>query len=189
MHSKLKEITDIIAGYNFRTALINDDKGDMSVVQAKDILKNNQVNFQELPKVTINNLRSSATLEKDDVLLSCRGVFRAGVLSEDLKNAIGSASLYILRINIDKVLPRYLSIYLNSNAGQKQIQQILSGTIIKSILRRELENLPVIIPSLQKQKQIIEIYMNWQKRKELLNRKITLNNNIAKGAINHLLTQ
>lgn len=191
MQSKLriKDITEVIAGYTFRTAIRNYNGGDMNVVQAKDILHNNQVNCQNLPKVTIENLRSSATLEQNDVLLSCRGAFRAGVLTKNLKNAIGSASLYILRIKSDKVLPEYLSIYLNSNAGQQQIQQILSGTIIKTILRRELENLPVIIPSIQKQKQIIEIYKNWQKREELLNRKITLNNNIANGAINYLLTK
>ena len=186
---RIKDITEVIAGYTFRTAIHNDDNGDMLVVQAKDILHNNKVNCQDLPKVTIENLRSSATLEQNDVLLSCRGAFRAGVLSENLKNAIGSASLYILRIKSDKVLPEYLSIYLNSNTGQKQIQQILSGTIIKTILRRELAELPVIIPSIQKQKQIIAISNNWQKRKELLNQKIILNKSVANGAINYLLTQ
>lgn len=186
---QLKEITEVIAGYTFRTAIQNDDNGDMSVVQAKNILHNNKVNCEELPRVTIEKLRSNATLEQNDVLFSCRGVFRAGVLTENPKNAIASASLYILRLKNDQVLPEYLSIYLNSNAGQKQIQQILSGTIIKTILRRELENLPVIVPSIQKQKQIIAISNNWQRRAELLNRKITLNNNIANGAINYLLTK
>ncbi|MBU1626627.1 restriction endonuclease subunit S [bacterium] len=186
---RIKDITEVIAGYTFRTAIQNDADGAMHVVQAKDILHDNRVNWQGLPKVTIENLRSSATLEQNDVLLSCRGAFRAGVLTEKLENAIASASLYILRVKNETVQPEYLSIYLNSNAGQRQIQQILSGTIIKTILRRELENLPVIIPSLQKQKQVIAIYENWKKREELLNRKITLNNNIANGAINYLLTQ
>ena len=186
---RIKDITDVIAGYTFRTAIKNDTDGNMQVIQAKDIQHDNQINCEDLPKVSIDNLRSSATLKQNDVLLSCRGVFRAGVLTEDLKNAIGSASLYILRIKSEKVLPEYLSIYLNSNAGQKQIQQVLSGSTIKTILRRELAELPVILPSIQKQKQIIEIQRNWKKREELLNRKITLNNNIANGAIDYLLTQ
>jgi restriction endonuclease S subunit len=186
---QIKAIAEVIAGYTFRTAIQNDDRGDMLVVQAKDILHDNKVNCHGLPRVTIQNLRSIATLEQNDVLFSCRGVFRAGVLSENIQNAIGSASLYILRLKNDKVLPEYLSIYLNSNTGQKYIQQILSGTIIKTILRRELEDLPVIVPSIQRQKQIIEIYNNWDKRESLLVKKIMLNKKITEGAINYLLTK
>jgi len=194
MQTKLtiKDIAAVIAGYTFRTAIQNDDKGLIPVVQAKDILGNNQVNSLNLPRVTIQNVRSTSFLEENDVLLSCRGVFRAGVATDRLNNAMASASLYILRIyndQRDKILPGYLSIYLNSNSGQKLIQQILSGTIIRTILRRELENLPLIIPSIQKQRQIIEIYNNWKRREILLNRKLTLNKTIANGIINYLLTK
>ncbi len=186
---QIKDITDVITGYTFRTAIHNDDNGDISIIQAKDILHNGQVNCMDIPKITIENFRSNAILKQNDVLLSCRGVFRAGVLDENLKNAIGSASLYILRLKDNKVLPEYLSIYLNSNIGQRQIKQILSGTIIKTILRKELENLSIIIPSIKKQKQIIDIYKNWQKREDLLNKKIIFNKNIANSTINHILTK
>lgn len=184
----LKEISEIIAGYTFREALQNDPNGEIQVLLAKNINDDGSINHSELTRINFSLPRTNAFTKKDDVLLSSRGIFRAGVLDEEIKNAIAASSLFILRIKNKNILPHYLSIYLNSEAGQNSIQKILTGSTIKTILRGALENLSIPIPSLAVQKMIIEISDNWRKREKLLNRKIDLDKNIAEGTIKQLLT-
>lgn len=184
----LKEISEIIAGYTFREALQHDPNGEIQVLLVKNINDDGSINHYGLTRINFSLPRANAFAKKDDVLLSCRGIFRAGVLDKEAKNAIAASSLFILRIKNKNVLPKYLSIYLNSEAGQNSIQKNLTGSTIKTILRGALEYLSIPIPPLAIQKMIIEISDNWQKREKLLNRKIDLDKNIAEGTIKQLLT-
>lgn len=190
MQSKclLKEISEIIAGYTFREALKNDPSGEIQVLLAKNINDDGSINHSELTQINLALPRANAFTKKDDVLLSSRGIFRAGVFNIETKNTIAASSLFILRIKSKNVLSQYVSIYLNSEAGQNSIQKILTGSTIKTILRGALENLSIPIPPLAVQKMIIEISDNWQKREKLLNHKINLDKNIAEGTIKQLLT-
>lgn len=189
MQSKcLKEISEIIAGYTFREALQHDPDGEIQVLLAKNINDDGSINHSELTRINLALPRANAFTKKDDVLLSSRGIFRAGVFNIETKNTIAASSLFVLRIKNNNVLPQYLSIYLNSEAGQNSIQKILTGSTIKTILRGALENLSIPVPALAVQKMIIEISDNWRKRGKLLNRKIDLNKNIADGTIKQLLT-
>lgn len=189
MRSKrLKEISKIISGYTFRGAIQNDSNGGTQVLLAKNINADGTINYSELTRINLALPRANAFIKKDDVLFSSRGVFRAGVFSKETKKTIAASSLFILRIKNKSVLPQYLSIYLNSEAGQNSIQKILTGSTIKTILRGALEDLSIPIPQLAVQKMIIEISYNWQKREKLLNQKISLYKNIAEGTIKQLLT-
>lgn len=184
----LQEISEIIAGYTFRGALKSDSKGETCVLLAKNINTDGTINYPELTRINLTLHRTNAFIAKADVLLSSRGIFRAGVFGEDTKNTVAASSLFILRIKDDRVLPEYLSIYLNSEAGQSSIQKILTGSTIKTVLRGALEKLSMPIPSLEIQKMIVEISDNWHRRQKLLKRKMYLGKNIAEGAINKLLT-
>jgi restriction endonuclease S subunit len=189
MHNKsLKEISEIIAGFTFREALKNDSNGETQVLLAKNINVDGTINYPELTRINLVAPRTNAFVAKNDVLLSSRGIFRAGVFDKEAKNIIAASSLFILRIKDSNVIPEYLSIYLNSEAGQNSIQKILTGSTIKTVLRGALEDLSIPVPSLAVQKTIIEISVNWQKRQTLLNQKINLSKNIAEGAIKQLLT-
>lgn len=189
MQSKLlKEIIEIIAGYTFREGLISDLNGKTRVLLAKNINEDGTINYSKLIRINLFLPRTNAFVAKNDVLLSSRGIFRAGVFDNEEKNVIAASSLFILRIKNDNVIPQYLSIYLNSEAGQNSIQKILTGSSIKTVLKSALENLSIPIPSLTVQKMIISISENWQKREKLLNQKITLSKNITEGFIKKLLT-
>lgn len=184
----LNEISEIIAGYTFREALKQDFNGETHVLLAKNINVDGTVNYPELIRINFVAPRTNTFVAKDDVLLSSRGIFRAGVFGKEAKNIIAASSLFILRIKDSNVIPEYLAIYLNSEIGQNSIQKILTGSTIKTVLRGALEDLSIPIPLLNVQEMIIEISVNWQKREKLLNRKKNLGKNIAEGAIKQLLT-
>lgn len=184
----LKGISEIIAGYTFREGLKSHPNGETQVLLAKNINDDGSINYSELTRINLTLPRTNSFITRNNVLLSSRGIFRAGVFDKEAKNIIAASSLFILRIKDNNVIPEYLSIYLNSEAGQNSIQKVLTGSTIKTILRRALEDLSIPVPSLAVQKIIIDISDNWQKRKELLNRKINLSKSIAEGAIKQFLT-
>jgi len=184
----LKEISEILAGYTFRGALKSESQGKIKVILAKNIADDGTINYPELIKITQAPPRTNAYVKNKDILLSSRGVFRAGVFNAEDSNIIAASSTFILRVENKEIMPEFIAIYLNSEAGQSDIQKILTGSTIKTILRRSLENLKIPVPTLAVQKQIIDINQNIQKREKLLNQKINLSKNIAEGAIKKLLT-
>lgn len=187
-NKRLKEISEIITGYTFREALISDLNGKTKVLLAKNINIDGSINHDELMRINSILPRTNAFIRKNDVVLSSRGVFRAGVSNKETKTTIAASSIFILRIKDQNITPEYLSIYLNSEAGQNSIQKNLTGSTIKTILRGDLENLSIPIPSLDTQKLIIKISKNWNQREKLLNHKINLDKLIAEGTIKQLLT-
>lgn len=185
----VKEIAEIIAGYTFRGALKHDLNGKCEVVSAKNINEDGSIDYNGLTRILQLPPRTNAFVKENDVILSSRGVFRAGVYRKKSQSIIASSSTFILRVDNTKLLPEYLAIYLNSEVGQASIRRVLTGSSIKTILRKSLENLQIPIPSIDIQKKIIDIRENWQVQEGLLNRKINLNKGIAAGAIKQLLTK
>lgn len=183
----LKDISEIIAGYTFREALVNDSNGRVSVVLAKNINDDGTINYGELTQINLKLPRTNSFIINNDILLSSRGIFRAGVFIKNENKTIASSSLYILRLKNSEVLSKYLSIYFNSEIGQIAIKRNLTGSTIKTILKSSLENLLVPVPALQIQKMIIEIDDNWRKQEKLLNQKINLSKSITEATIKQLI--
>lgn len=185
---KLKEITEIISGYTFRTAVKNSPKGNTFVLFAKDIALDGTINTFELTSSNLPLLKTSSFTLNKDIILSSRGSFRAGILHDNRKNIIAASSVYILRIKTSKILPEFILTLLNSKIGQNSLQKIVTGTTIKTILKKDLEELEIPIPKIQDQQTIIQIEKNWKNRENLLNKKISINQKISEATIKKLLT-
>jgi restriction endonuclease S subunit len=183
----LKGIADVIAGYSFRTALQGKENASCFALQAKNILDGSIIDEDNLEGIDFENYRSKAVIEKNDIVVSSRGSFRAGLVGVSGKNIIASSSVYILRLKDKNIMPEYLTIYLNSSDGQKQLTESSTGATIKSIKKNDLENIEIIMPNLEKQKKIIEVYHTNNKLQEALIKKINLIKNINEVVINKLL--
>lgn len=181
---KLKEIADVIAGYTFRSALENALDGNFFVLQAKNINLDGTVAEESLNKISFKNYRTVAGVKKEDVIISARGVFRAAVVKSDLENIIATSSVYILRVKSNNILPEYLTIYLNSPKTQQYISKKATGAAISTILKNDLANLPVSIPSWEKQKRAVNFFQTNQQLQKLLDQKKFLINKITETATN-----
>lgn len=181
----LKDIASVVMGYSFRLALDWQANGNIFVLQASDISDDIVINEQELGKIDSGSL--DANIKQNDIVISSRGSFRAAVVTSKEKNILASSSVYMLRLNIDQVIGEYVAIYLNSHEGQRQLMAKSSGAVINSILKKDLEDIEIVVPSLNIQKQIINLYKNNQSLKKLSAQKLKLIDKIIEGAINNLL--
>jgi len=182
MKTKLSGIADIKTGYNFRTSLHNNPKGNIFVLQAKNIETDQEISdLSSFTKIADDNIKSP-TLQYDDIVLVARGAgiqsFRSTVI-KSRENIIPSSSVHSIRIISDIIIPEYLSLYLNSEAGQKKIIDIASGgSYIKNISRKDLMELEIYTPSLETQKTIINLHENIEKQKAILRKKQEINEKI-----------
>lgn len=175
----LKDISDIIYGYTFRGAIIADSQGDTYVFQAKDLVQGAPViHTDSLTRIIHPSKGRIGFLQKNDVLLVARGMksgaFRSTVFLSDAQNVIASASVHIIHVTSSNVMPEYVSQYLNSDGGQTSLVDIVSGSYIGAILRKDLEDIDVPVPTLEKQHLLVDLYKNIQEQKRLSDREIEI---------------
>lgn len=190
MQKILADIGEIILGHTFREAIVDSPNGNYAILQAKNIRKEGVVQSGELVTTLLEGTKTNALVRGQDVILSNRGTFRAAVFWGDRRNVLAASSVYIIRIhNHDLCLPEYVAIFLNSQKGQILLEAMNRGTLIKSLPKKSLSDLSLPIPSVAKQKAVIDIYKNFQARTELYKRKVSLEENIANHAISALISQ
>jgi restriction endonuclease S subunit len=136
-------------------------------------------NVTNLIKIDETTIRNPYFLRENDIVLVSRGSgnhsFRATVFMAKEKNVIASSSLLVLRLLDNSVFAKYLSIYLNSTAGKKQISQILSGgSYLQNIRSRDLKELEIPILSKQLQQTVMLFVDNVKEQREILERKKVL---------------
>ncbi|CAH1903567.1 Methylase_S domain-containing protein [Candidatus Nitrotoga sp. HW29] len=191
MHMKLHDIATIIAGYTFRGAITPDKNGGLLVFQAKDLVRGAFItDVSTLTPIAFDPTGYAGYLKKDDVLVIARGMktgaFRSTVFQSDASNVIASSSVHIIRITAPKVLPEYVSYYLNSKNGQDSLSEIVTGSYIGALPRRLLEQLKIPVPDLRKQSAIINLYHNMQMQQKILDRKNELKQQILDATFTNL---
>lgn len=192
MYRKLSEIAEIKSGYTFRGAVTHQENGDIFIIQAKDIKTDNDLlKVTDLTRMSSDALRNPFFLQHNDILIVSRGAglgsFRSSVFSSQKENVIASASVYIIRVTDLAILPKYLSLYLNSADGQKKIMGTIIGTsYIQSIVIKNLIDLGIPIPLIDKQKTIIELDENVKKQEKIIQRKNKLNSEIINSIFTNI---
>lgn len=195
MQKKLSQLANIVSGYTFRGAIENDPSGDIFVLQAKNIYTN--LDIEDISDFTIisgNSLRNPFFLQHNDILLVSRGAglgsFRSAVFISNELKVMPSSSVHVIRIQDVTVLSKFVSLYLNSEIGQKALSQIVTGaSYIQSILVKNLTDFEIPIPPIHTQKLIIALHQNITDQERILDRKQELQNNIINATFSNLINK
>lgn len=182
----LKLLAQIYTGYTFRTAIDHDPNGNYLVIQAKNIKKSLAISEKELDKIRIKPTSNLAILRRGDVVLSCRGTFRAAIFNLG-KPCIASSSVVIIRPVSHQIIAKFIALFLNSSIGQSYLTRYSTGASIQSINLSELGAIPIPIPPLETQKLMVELLENIESQKKLIKRHQAIIFNIYEGALTHQL--
>jgi len=119
-------------------------------------IKSNFVDVSSIKYIPDNEIKKNIHLEVGNVLLTRKGSYgRAVVVDETITDAIISSEIFLIVIkNKDKLIPEYLSYYLNSSIGQLYFERIKTGAIMGHIGQDVLGALPIAIPPKEIQEQI-----------------------------------
>jgi len=186
MYKFLKELSKIKLGYQFRERIDFDKNGKYKIILMKNVSENNSINFQQLSRTNIEKgVNNSFFIKKYDILFLAKGSQNKAIyIPDDFQNIIATSHFYIIRMkSINKIIPYYLSWYLNQKPVQKYIYRNFYGTVLKHINKQTIENIKIFIPNLSVQKKIIEIMQLKTRENELINKILKLRNRITENIL------
>ncbi|QLH11015.1 N-6 DNA methylase [Nitrosarchaeum sp. AC2] len=95
-------------------------------------------------------------LKNNDIVLTRSGTVGNVGLCKNVENAIYSDNVIRIRINSNKIIPEYLTSFLHSELGQKQLRQCTTGSTIRGISLSNLEKIQIPILSMSEQNKIAQ---------------------------------
>lgn len=159
MRSKLHELATVQMGYSFRSRLETSEVGGLAVIQMKDLQDNNTVTCDNLVRIDMESMKGHHLVKRGDLLFRARGSLNTtAILLDDPGKAVVSAPLLRIRVKKpDKILPEYLNWYISQRDAQIFLTSRAEGTFLKMISKQTVENLEIMLPSLERQKSIVEL--------------------------------
>lgn len=158
MKKVLKELVDLRSGFQGKTT-----KGESyKLIKLKDVQKSGTINKADLETFDTDKMASKHLLKKGDIIFKAKSVDNTAALIEDeTSNLVASAHFILMTVKKEvknHVLPEYLMMYLNSEYAQSYCKKHAQGTTLPIIRLGDLENLEVILPPLQEQHKLGELY-------------------------------
>lgn len=174
IEESLREIATISAGHPIRDAVRDVPGGDVAVVQIRNVHVETGVDWAAVARTNLSGRREPDWLKPGDVLFSARGQRNIAVcLDQPPIKAVCSPHFFLIRVTDSKsVLPEFLAWQMNLPTTQQYFAQSATGSYIKSIRRQVLENLTLLIPSLDRQRLLVDLARTAQREKEILERLI-----------------
>ena len=171
MKVKLINLATVQMGYSFRSRLEVIGSGETAVIQMKDLLDDNTVDRRNLVKIDMETVKAHHLAKKGDLVFRSRGLVNtSAVIIDDPGNAVVAAPLLRIRIiEPDLILPEYLNWYISQRDAQAFFKSRAKGTVQKMISKQAIEALDVSLPSLEKQKSILELVALSNREQILLN--------------------
>lgn len=167
--TSLKQIAYVRMGYPFRSRLERDSKGNVSVVQMKDITENGRFDSDNLIRINLNHIEERHLIKMGDIVLRSRGqTNKCALINKDIDIAVVTAPLLVIRIPDNSVLPAYLAWYINQTTTQNYLASHARGTSVPMINKQVVEQLPVTVPSIECQQNIVDISDMIEKEQDLL---------------------
>lgn len=181
---KLNNLAEIKSGYTFRERVVSVENGDVFVIQPKDL---SDFSYSKMARINLFKNMRKHLLEKGDVLLSNRGNFWA-ITYDGKYPAIGSGGFFIIQVNNNRILPEYLSLFLNSDLAQRTFLRLQESMTIPALTRTQIADIEIPIPSIKNQQKLIEFERLQKKEYNLIESLLSLKkqrlNAIIKGVIN-----
>jgi restriction endonuclease S subunit len=170
MKTKIKKLATVQMGYSFRSRLEASKDGEVAVIQMKDLLDDNTVGCNELVNIDLDGVKDHHLVQKGDLVFRSRGqVTTSAILLDDPGKAVVAAPLLRIRLTRpDAVLPEYLNWYISQRDAQIYLTSRAKGTVQKMISKQAIEDLEVPLPSMEKQKNIVELATLIAREKTLL---------------------
>jgi len=153
----LGDVARIQPGYLSRTRVRTVATGTHALLQGRDVSTGGNLHLDAAVRFKPERDADLYQVSQGDILLAARGHdHHACLIDVHLDNVLASSVFYIIRALQNAVLPAYLTWSLNQPKAQAALAVASSGTGIVYITRSSIECLPIAIPPLRVQHQIVD---------------------------------
>ena len=194
MNKKLKDIANISAGYIFRSEVESNINGNVNLLKSKALSGDEYVHItpEDLQRVSVDKVKLENIIKSGDVLFKAKGLTNEALFIEEVPNNTIVSSLYfIVRVSDKTIKPEFLTWYLNQKiigVYLKKYAGFTPGATISSVSKNVLEDLKVVIPSMEDQEKIVKFQELSIKEKKLMDeiyqKKLVLREAVHKQRLN-----
>lgn len=153
MKKHLSEISKSFFGANASAK----HEGKYPCVQGRDFDADGIYIAHEPMYMNEDDVAYTQPLKKGHVLFSAKGKIFATVWQGQQPNAVASGTFIVLEVTNADVLPEYLALYLNSAKAKKYFDLHQKMATVKHIGKKQLDQLEIELPSIEKQKLITKM--------------------------------
>jgi len=170
MKATLRQIAEVRAGHPFRGAIEASTEGNGYVIQTRDQHSDGQIVWDQLVRAEVGGRGEPEWLKNGDVIFSARGSRHlASVMTEVDRPTVCSPHFFVIKVKIAQMLPEFLAWQLNQQPAQRFFQSTAEGSAQVSIRITMLEEIELAIPSIEAQRQVVQLANAAFKEKQLLN--------------------
>lgn len=162
-------IADVVKDVHYGTSRKATDNGEYGYLKMNNITLNGQLDLSDIKRINIpDNELNGCIVEKGDVLFNRTN-------SKDLVGKTCAFSIdepmiiagYIIRLRMNgKVLPEYLSVYMNLDQSKKLLYSMAKGAVGQAnINAQEVQSIAILIPPINLQHEFLELLIQSDKSK------------------------
>jgi len=164
LKTKLGEISEVQSGIYANTV----NNGNVIYLHARHFDEKGNLVAELNPDLHLDDIAPNHLLIPGDILFAAKGQKNfATVFEPHNPPSVASTSFFVIRLTDNEILPGYIAWFLNQPKSKTLLKETAKGTSIPSIRKPDLQNLPVDIPSLEKQQLILQIAGLMVKEEEL----------------------
>ena len=186
----LKHLAQLNSGFTIRESIDYLEYGEVKAVQIKDLSKqSHQIDTGLLTGIEWRYDSKPQYLSHNAILLSSRGELAAYLFKADIEDkVVASNSFIIINVIEETVLPEFMVWYLNNAiAAKNYFSSVSRGSSLPITTVGALKELPVIVPNLAQQKEIIQRHLHAQREKQYLEQLIQLRHEYNNALAEQLL--
>lgn len=127
-------------------------------INLKSVSDNGTINTDELlTYFASEKLSDNYLTQTDDIIVKTSEPYTAVLITEKYVNLVVPSHFVIVRVDKSKAIPKYIEWYLNKEKIKKSFNMSCVG-ILKQIRPTAIAETEIKLPSLERQKQVAEIY-------------------------------
>lgn len=159
MQQLLKDLAEVRAGHPFRGSVPTCEHGAVQVIQLRDVSPDGQVAWPHLVRTDLHGHKSADWLRQGDVLFAGRGGRAYALcLPRVPEQTVCAQYFFVLRCrNAVTLLPEYLAWHINRAPSQRYLLSNAEGSDQLNIRRAVLEDLPIALPDLARQRLLVKL--------------------------------
>ena len=173
----IKEKVNIHRGYNMMRNK-EDPNSNLKVLKISDFREDGSINYGALTGVKDGGNKSlnEYQIHKQDIVFSVRGSVGKAIFIENEPEipTIISSNMVIIRPKDGELKPKWLYLYLNSLFTKYFLKKTESGTTVSILTVKDLENLPIVVYSMKKQKEMVDFYDKKNEQIKILQNKLQM---------------
>lgn len=165
---KLENISLIKTGQLFKTALRNQEDGNIGVILPKNLTENGVLDTDNITKIQLGEAQQKQFLENNQIIFKAKSAKPLAAIIKDSRiNMIVSHHFLVITIETEIVLPEFVCWYINQPPAQEHFSRNATGSTVSMINKRVLGELEIPSIDIKSQERIINMHNTFLKEKGL----------------------